>query len=281
MKNLPRAMAYRLCACCDGSFIAATKEAGIGVLVVLVNYENASDFQRLLHAWMKTNAERPDIAELKAIRFACICLDRDDVKRKVDAVGGAGLVRSAAVLNDCESVVCEVRRSESLGSVQEIFGRRYACGLSIEWESNHSHQKKGLMAAVDEMAKAASAKLEVGETVFSEDVNGLSARGDRAVSVDALLGSVERTVAGSGPQGAETAAGSGDIDVGWNGRGESSRVRPCGRDEETGALCRSGIASGSHVADGNWKGRGKSIRPDLGRRNDQSGAFRVGHAESG
>ena len=281
MKNLPRVMAYHLCACCDGSFIAATKEAGIGVLVVLVNYENVSDFQKLLYAWKKTNAERPDIAELKAIRFACFCLDRDDVKGKVDAFGAAGLVRSGAVRNDCESVVCEFRRFESLGSVQEIFRRQYACDISIEWESNHSHRKEGLMAVVDEMAKAARVKLEVGETVFSEDVNGLSVRGDRAVAVDALLGSVERTVAGLGPEGAETAAGSGDVDVGWNGRGGSSRLRPCGRNEETGALRRSGIATGSHVVDADWKGRGRSIRPDLCKRNDHRGAFRMAHVESG
>ena len=76
-------MPYHLCACCDGSFLAATNEAGIGVSVLLVNHENMSETHPLFYAWKKTNAKSPDIAELEAIRFACFCLDRDDVRRRM------------------------------------------------------------------------------------------------------------------------------------------------------------------------------------------------------
>ena len=237
-------MPYHLCACCDGSFLAATNEAGIGVSVLLVNHENMSETHPLLYAWKKTNAKSPDIAELEAIRFACFCLDRDDVKRRVDELGGTGDIQSGAVRNDCQTVVQTLSNSPSFGRVQEIFRGRYACELSIEWECNHGHRKKGCMAVVDQMAKAAGVELQLGETVYAENANGLRDRVGRTAEVNAFAASVRRTeFARPGAESAGMAAGSDDADPDWNGRGMSMRPELFGRNSETGAFRR------AHVGD--------------------------------
>ena len=169
-RNLSWAMQFHLAACCDASFSAPTREAGIGVSVVLVNHDNVTDERPLLYAWTKQTADRPDLAELIAIRFACVCLDREDVGKRIHAVCSEGaIVKSASISNDCQTVVQTFVGSPDFERVKEIFRERYPFDLSIDWESNKKHSKKSCMALVDEMAIAARKGLELEEEVFAHD----------------------------------------------------------------------------------------------------------------
>ena len=159
---------FHLAACCDASLSADTCEAGIGVSVVLVNHDDLTDERPLLYAWTKETAQRPDVAERIAIRFACVCLDRSDVRERIHAVcPGGAIVKSASLLNDCQTVVQTFVGSRDFEHVQEIFRYRYTCDLSIEWESNKKHSKSSCMALVDRMANAARTSLELHEKVFA------------------------------------------------------------------------------------------------------------------
>ena len=164
-------MQFHLAACCDASFSEPTREAGIGVSVVLVNHDNVTDERPLLYAWTKRTAARPDVAELIAIRFACVCLDREDVGERIHAVcPGGAIVKSASILNDCQTVVQTFVGSPDFERVNEIFRERYPCDLSIAWESNKKHSKTSCMALVDEMAIAARSGLELYEEVFANEM---------------------------------------------------------------------------------------------------------------
>ena len=158
---------FHLAACCDASLSADTCEARIGVSVVLVNHGDLTDERPLLYAWTKERAQHPSDAERTAIRFAYICLDRSDIMERMRAVcPEQGTLKTASLLNDCQTVVDAFVRSRDLGYVQEIFRSRYTCDLNIEWESNQKHSRSSCMALVDRMANAARTSLKLYEEVF-------------------------------------------------------------------------------------------------------------------
>ena len=96
------------------------------------------------------------------------------------------------------------------------------------------------------MARAAGVELQLGETVYAENANGLRDRVGRTAEVNAFAASVERTeFARTGAESAGMAAGSDDADPAWNGRGRSIRPRLFGRNGETGAFRRAHVGEPS------------------------------------
>ena len=161
-------MRFHLAVCCDASFSIRLQEAGIGVSVVLVNYEDHSDERPILYTWTKQCACRPDQAELTAIQCACLCLSMDDVKQRLDEVLPlTGQLVSAQVFNDCQSAVERLTTNQAYELVQQSFFSRYGCELQVTWECNQGHSPQSCLALVDSMANEARLNLFIDQWVFT------------------------------------------------------------------------------------------------------------------
>ena len=153
-------MNFHLAVCCDASFSDPLQEAGIGVSVVLVNYEDHSNELPILYAWTKQRARSPDQAEIMAIKCACLCLRMDDLMLRLNKVlPRTGQLVSAEVFNDCQTAVKQLTTNQAYEFVQKSFLSRYGCELQVTWECNQGHSPQSCLALVHRMANEARLNL--------------------------------------------------------------------------------------------------------------------------
>ena len=162
-------MRCHLAVCSDASFsLPLLQEAGIGVSVVLVNYEDHSNELPILYTWTKQRARSPDQAEIMAIRCACLCLSMDDLMLRLnDVLPRTGQLVSAQVFNDCQTAVERLTTNQAYELVQKSFFSRYGCELQVTWECNQGHSPQSCLALVDRMANEARENLFIDHWVLT------------------------------------------------------------------------------------------------------------------